>query len=88
MQPRKSMMYVWSGHSKCLFSCSLYISCLTSACFTYTLLRRVTFLHTCPMPQPMTVLALEQNIATLIAYQRDGENHVALLVSLVTDEPI
>ena len=46
---------VWSGHSRWLFSCSLYISCWTSACFTSTLLTCLTFLHTCPWPQLMIV---------------------------------
>ena len=28
---------LWSGHPRWLFSCSLYIPCSTSICFTYTL---------------------------------------------------
>ena len=68
--------------------CSLYIPCSTSACFTYTLLTCLTFLHPCPRLQLMTVLALDQNISTLIAYQRGSEEQPApLLVSLVTNEP-
>ena len=31
---------VWSGHSRWLFSCSLYTLCPTSACSTYTLCTR------------------------------------------------
>ena len=38
-------LYVWSGHSRWPFSWSLYISCSTSACFTYTLLMWRAFLH-------------------------------------------
>lgn len=40
---------------------SLYISCLTGACFTYTQLIRLIFLHIHPRPQLMTVLDLNQN---------------------------
>lgn len=52
---------------------SLYIRCVTSACFTYTLFTCLTFLHTCPKPQPVTVLI-------------EGEVR-SLIVSLVTKEP-
>ena len=34
--------HVWSGHSRWLFSCSLYIPCLTSPCFTSILRTRLT----------------------------------------------
>ena len=34
--------HVWSGHSRWLFSCSLYIPCLTSPCFTSILCTRRT----------------------------------------------
>ena len=37
--------------SRCLLSCSLSIPCLTSACFTYTLLTWLTFPRTCLQPQ-------------------------------------
>ena len=40
-----------------------------------------------PRPQLVTVLTLDQNISTMRAYQRGGEGHGPLLVSLVTDEP-
>lgn len=52
---------------------SLCIRCMTSACFTYTLFTCLTFLHTCPKPQPVTVL-----IKGAVR---------SLLVSLVTKEP-
>ena len=35
---------VWSGHSRWLFSCSLYIPCPTSSCFTCTLCTQLTIL--------------------------------------------
>ena len=50
------LISVWSGHSRWLFSCSLYIPCLTSACFTYILSSGLTFLCTCPRPQLVIVL--------------------------------
>ena len=65
---------VWSGHSRWLFSCLVYIPCPTSACFTCTLLTWLTFLHTCPRTQ------------LVIAYQTGGEGHASLLVSLVTND--
>lgn len=43
-----------------------------SACFTYTLLSRLIFPHTCPRPRPVTVLI------------KGVERVVPLLVSLVT----
>ena len=39
-----------------LFFCSLYIPYSTSACFTYTLLTGLTFLHTSFRTQLVTVL--------------------------------
>ena len=53
---KASWLIVWSGHSRWMFSCSLYIPCLTSACFTYTLLTWLTFLLTGPSPQLVIVL--------------------------------
>ena len=50
--------------------------CLTSACFTYTFLTRLTFLHTCPRPQLVIVLIKEVE-----------RGMPALLVPVVTDEP-
>lgn len=41
----------WPGYSWWLFSSSLYLPS-----FTYTLLTGLTFLHTCPRPQQVTVL--------------------------------
>ena len=38
------------------FSCSVDILCLTSTCYTYTPLTRLTFLHSCPWPQLVIVL--------------------------------
>ena len=33
---QQCFLCIWSGHPRQLSSCSLYISCLTSPCFTYT----------------------------------------------------
>lgn len=49
-------LVVWSGHSRWLFSCCLYIPCMTSVCLPCTLLTWLTFLHTCPRPQLVIVL--------------------------------
>ena len=67
---------VWSGHSRWLFSCSLYIPCSASACFTHTQLTKLTFPHSCPRPQLITILALDQN--SQLAYQKGSENHAPL----------
>ena len=48
--------FLWSGHSRWLFSCSQYTPCPTSACFSYILLTWLTFLRTCPRPQLVIVL--------------------------------
>ena len=45
------LLKVRSGQPRWLFSCSLYIPCRTSACFTYTIFTWLTFLHTCLRPQ-------------------------------------
>ena len=76
---------------------SLSIPCLNHACFTYTLLTRLTCslnqslicrcLHTCPRPHSVTVLIFKSELSTKIASQRDGEGRAPLLVSLVTSEP-
>ena len=42
------LYYMWSGHSRQLFSCSLGIRWPTNACFTYTLHTGLTFLCTYP----------------------------------------
>lgn len=51
------------GSSGCIFrplKAAVFLLCvhplLTSACFTYELLTALTFLHTCPTPQLVTVL--------------------------------
>ena len=41
---------VWSGHPRWLLSWSLFISCSSSACFTYTLLTWLAFPPPCPHP--------------------------------------
>lgn len=68
------MVHGWSGHPRQLLSCSLYILCLTCACFTFTLLSWLTFQGTCPWPQ------------LVITCQRSSEGCAPLLVSLVTNE--
>ena len=78
---------VWSGRPRWLFSCSPSIPCLTSACFAWTLLTWLTFLHPCSRPQLLIALALDQSISTLIGYHRGGEEPALLLISLVTSEP-
>lgn len=52
-----------------------------------SLLTGLTFLHTCPRPQLMITLALDQDISSKIAYQGGSEGRDPLQVSLVTDEP-
>ena len=69
-------LLVWSGHSRWLFFCSLYISCLISACFTNSLLTWLTFWHTCPRPQLVIVRIKEVE-----------RGMPAPLVPVVTDEP-
>lgn len=56
----------------CLFSCSLYITCLTSACFSCNLCTWLTFLGNLP-----------QAPVNDYSYQS-----MPLLVSLVTNDPI
>ena len=69
-------LYVWPGRSWCLFSCSLHISCPTSTIFMYTVHTGLTFLRSCRSPQPV------------LAYQSGDEEHVPLLVSLVTNKSL
>ena len=52
----KKTIMTLCGHSIWLFSCSLYIPCPTRACFVYTLLTWLNFLHICPRPQLVIVL--------------------------------
>lgn len=76
---------------------SLSIPCLNHACFTYTLLTRLTCslnqslicrcLHTCPRPHSVTVLIFKSELATKIASQRDGEGRGSSVGFLVTSEP-
>lgn len=68
---RSAFASVWSGRSRWRLSCSV-IPCSTCACFTYRLLTGLTFLHTCPRSQLMTVLALDQNISDKIAEVSKG----------------
>ena len=49
-------LFLWSGHARWLFFCSLYIPCWTTAYFTYTLLTGLTYLCTCPRLQLVIVL--------------------------------
>ena len=65
---------VWLGHSRWLFSCSLYIPCPTSACFTYTLLTCLTFL--CTFLRPQLVIVIVKGVVRGLP-----------LVALVTNEP-
>ena len=67
---------LWSGHSKWLLSCSLFIPCLTSACFNYTLGTYQIFLTFLP-----------QAPSSDFSYQRDCERCAHLLASLVNNEP-
>ena len=55
-RPLKKTIMTLCGHSIWLFSCSLYIPCPTRACFVYTLLTWLNFLHICPRPQLVIVL--------------------------------
>ena len=66
---------VWSGHSGWLFSCSLYIPCPTSSCFTCTLCTQLTIL----------LLALGPSWWLFLSKGLWGT--CASAVSLVTNEP-
>ena len=67
---------LWSGHSRWLLSCTLYILCLTSACFSYPLGTKQTFLTFLP-----------QAPSNDFSFQRDCEGCAPLLASLVNNEP-
>ena len=69
---------VCSGHSSWLFSCSLSISCWTSACFTHILLTGLTFLC-------IYVFASGPSCWLFSSKGRWGQS--PLLVSPVTNEP-
>ena len=70
-----SHIIVWSGHSRWLFSCSLYIPCSTCAYFTYTLT------HMTDLPT-----YLPQAPASDFSYQRASEGYAHLLVSLIMSQ--
>ena len=65
----------WSGRPGRLSSCSLCLPCSTCPRFSYISLTWLTFLHTCPRPQLLTILSKGAVRGCAI-----------LLVSLVTEE--
>ena len=67
-------VHVWSGHSKWLFSCPLYIPCPTRACFTYTLLTGLNYL-------------LAPGLSWWLFLSKRQWGVAPLLVSSVTNEP-
>ena len=74
------------GHSKWLFSCSLYIPCLTSAYLTCTPLTFTIFPTYLPQALASNCFRVRSELSLHYVYQRGSEGCAPLLISPVTSE--
>lgn len=77
---------LWSGHSRWLFSCSLYI-CLTKACFMYMLFTWLILLHTCSGSQ-LVIISNQRGVRACAGFPGNWVTHLISIPAVTGNQAI